>query len=198
MNKEKENMEWEMEAPTLASLPRITPYRVPDGYFENLNEQLITQVKIADLMQGNDLGGFTQPAAYFENLEARILAQTTLAAPKKSGRIFKLWQSDVAKYTAAACFVLVSALGLYINNQSNSGSTNNNVAESFSTALNSNRLSEIQDEALLYNIDEQTIIDHLGGFETVSNMQAPVIASDDELEQYLIDHYSSKDLSINY
>ena len=31
-----ENMEWEMEAPTLAALPRITPYRVPDNYFNDL------------------------------------------------------------------------------------------------------------------------------------------------------------------
>ena len=35
-----ENMEWELEAPYLASLPRTTPFSVPDDYFKHFPSQV--------------------------------------------------------------------------------------------------------------------------------------------------------------
>ena len=175
MKLKNENMEWELEAPTLAALPRIMPYRVPDNYFNDLTAQINAAVFLDGLHQKEE-SGFTTPSNYFDKLQANILDQTVHIKP--AIKIIRFWHRDLMRYAAAACFILLAAGGLYVNEQSK-------VKEAQST--------ELASETLLYDIDESVIIEHLKESQTATN----TAASQTEIESYILDHYSSNDLSNN-
>ncbi|MEE1945483.1 hypothetical protein VRU48_10210 [Pedobacter sp. KR3-3] len=204
--KDNENMEWEKEAAFLASLPRTTPYRVPDNYFDHLQLHINQSVFVDGLMQKEDQGftvpqnyfedlalqiedriatdqlrtltatdGFKTPEGYFEKLQANILSQTAASRPKP--KTIRLWQSDLMKYVSAACFIVLTASGLYLNQQN---------------TLKQTRKAELANEQMLYDIDESVIIEHLQEGQT-----ANASASDTEMENYILNHFSSSDLSNN-
>lgn len=197
-----ENMEWELEAPYLASLPRTTPYMVPNDYFNELPLHITTTLSLNGLV-GNAHSGFTvptnyfeeltgiieskvaidglkqdagfaTPTDYFEKLSASILSKTTESKPKTKVR--RLWGSDFMKYASAACFIILSATGLYLNQQN---------------TLKLERNAEIANEQLLYDIDENVIIEHLNESQTASNL------SNTEMESYILENYTSNDISTN-
>ena len=205
--KRDENIDWEMEAPLLASLPRTTPFRVPDQYFENLQIHINQSVFVDSLMQRENQGfsvpenyfeelgtnieariaidkfknltdndGFKTPINYFDNLNAQILSKTSALKPKT--KVFKLWSSDLMRYAAAACFIILTASGLYLNQQN---------------TLKQNRNTEIASEQILYDIDESVIIEHLMENESLTSTSP----SDTELENYILNHYTTNDLSNN-
>lgn len=199
-------MEWEKEAPYLASLPRATPYRVPDTYFNELPSHINQAVFLGGLMQKENQGfiipqnyfedltgqienriaedrihelikedGFKVPSNYFDKLKADILNQTS--QKKAQPKVMKLWRTDMMKYASAACFILIAASGLYINQLNN---------------LKQARKAEIANEQVLYDIDESVIIEHLQESQTANNS-----ASDTEMENYILDNFSSNDISNN-
>lgn len=204
-----EYMEWEQEAPNLAALPRITPYRVPDTYFMELNEQLNRRLKLENLASSEKTGftvpneyfnelssqlhsrmkleeiqtkdsknGFSTPEAYFETLQAKILAKTgDVKAPVK---VRSLWNSSWLRYAAAACFIVITASGLYFNQEIK--------------MQNQLQDAQVSNDMMLYNIDERVIIEHLQESQTASNSTA----SQAEMESYILDHYSANDLSANF
>ncbi|WP_199141346.1 hypothetical protein [Pedobacter sp. ASV12] len=204
--KDNENMEWEKEAAFLAGLPRTTPYRVPENYFDHLQLHINQSVFVEGLMQKEDQGftvpqnyfedlawqiedriatdqlrtltatdGFKTPTGYFEKLQADILSQTV--ASKSKPKTIRLWQSDLMRYVSAACFIVLTASGLYLNQQH---------------TIKQNRKIELANEQMLYDIDESVIIEHL---EEGQNANAS--ASDTEMENYILNHFSSSDLSNN-
>ena len=199
-------MDWEEEASHLASLPRTTPYGVPDRYFDELADHINQSVFVDGLMQKESQGFsipqnyfqelgidieakiaadkikslagsecFKIPDKYFDKLNAEILSKT-IAKPKT--KVFRLWGSDLMKYVAAACFVILTASGLYLNDQ--------NTAKQL-------RNTEIANEQMLYDIDESVIIEHLQETQNVTTNTA----SDTEMENYILNHYTSNDLSNN-
>lgn len=207
MNKLDENMDWEKEASHLASLSRSTPYRVPDNYFDDLQARINQSVFIADLVQKEDPGfvvpqnyfenlaeqieskiataqikelvkadGFKTPANYFEKLNTAILDQTINATPKI--KKISLWRSDLVKYAAAACLVIATATGFYFNQNKE---------------ISQNATAELISEQMLYDIDESVIIEHLQESENMSTS----LASDKEIENYILENYSSSDISNN-
>ncbi|SFH17658.1 hypothetical protein SAMN04489864_10675 [Pedobacter insulae] len=200
-------MEWENEAPILAALPRVTPYRVPDNYFneltahlnsaafldgltqgerngftvptnyfEELNDQISSRIALEQFKSITSSEGFSTPSNYFDKLQANILSQTIDVKPKT--KTVRLWQSDLVRYAAAACLIILTASGLYFNQQ-------RTVKKGQSTVLAS--------EAVLYDIDESVIIEHLKESQQATNSTA----SQAEMESYILNHYSSNDLSNN-
>jgi hypothetical protein len=207
MNINNEDMEWEKEAPQLASLPKTMPYSVPDNYFNELQARINQSVFVDGLMQGEnqgftvpqnyfeDLGkqiesriateeirslaatdGFTTPANYFENLQAQILNKTAQATPKT--KVVRFWNSDLIRYASAACLFMLIGSGLYFTQQSK-------VQQTASVDLAS--------EQLLYDIDENTILEHI----QESQAATTTTVSDTEMENYILDNFSSQDLSNN-
>lgn len=201
-------MEWEKEAPTLAALPRITPYRVPDNYFNDLTSQLNSVACLNGLTQKDDYGfvvptnyfeelsaqiksrialeqlklthsanGFNTPTNYFDKLQASILDQTVNAKP--APKTIRFWSSDMMRYAAAACFILLTASGLYLNQQSELKSQT--------------QTTELTSDVMLYDIDESVIIEHLKESQTATNSSA----SQAEMESYILNNYSANDLTNN-
>ncbi|PTT00312.1 hypothetical protein DBR11_10210, partial [Pedobacter sp. HMWF019] len=154
-------------------------FSVPEHYFDQLTERIQTKVsmeKLKDLSAGE---GFAVPASYFEQLEARIKEKTTTVKSKKEAGIFRLWRSDIVKYASAACFVLVSAFGLYMNNH---------------RSIPAAKSTDIATEQNLFDIDEQMIIDHI---QANKNVKTTTNASEKELEDYILNNYSQTDIASN-
>ncbi len=207
MNKKDENMEWEIEAPYLANLSKTTPYGVPDQYFDDLQVRIQQSIFLENLGQKENQGftvptgyfdelssqiesrvcveeiralvksdGFKTPVNYFEQLQANIIDKTT--AKQVKPKVVKLWHTDLMKYASAACILILTASGLYLNQQN---------------AIKELRSNEIAKEQVLYDIDESVIIEHLQESSNASMNNA----SNTEMENYILDNFSSNDLSNN-
>jgi hypothetical protein len=207
MNIKEENMEWEKEAPQLASLSRTMPFSAPDNYFDELQNRINQSIFVDGLMQRENQGftvpqnyfedlsnqiesrvaveqmkslaktdGFKTPLNYFETLQADILSKTSGATQKT--KVMRLWGSDFMKYASAACLFLVIGSGLYFTQQSK-------VTQTASL--------ELAKEQVLYDIDESTILEHIQESQTATTNSV----SDTEMENYILDNFSSTDLSNN-
>lgn len=202
-------MEWEKEASYLASLPKSSPYRVPNQYFDDLQSRIQQSIFLEGLEQKDDQGfkvpsgyfeslhtqieaklaaqhlkdlvaqeGFQVPVNYFEELQAKIVAKTSAPA-KPQPKVRKLWHTEAMKYVSAACFILIAASVLYVNQQQ---------------TLKDERKDELAHEQLLYDIDESVIMEHLNENQSVSSTNN---ASSAEIENYILDNFSSSDLANN-
>jgi hypothetical protein len=225
MDNTLENNEWMNEAPFLAKLPRTNPFATPPGYFEGLQENINASVYFDNLKQESENmsmpvpegyfedfqerihnriaeeeiraqvqeDGFAVPEGYFENLNTRILSQITEESkpvqtakiPVRKTKIFKLWHSKAMKYATAACIVIISAVGLYMNQQQ--FFTDDSVPVQVTKAT--------PQEQTLADIDEQAIIDQIqtGDAQQVAN----TTATDNEMEDYILNNYSQTDIASN-
>lgn len=217
MTTDVENNEWKAEAPYLAGLPKVNPFDIPEQYFNSLPssissslyaERLKEQIRetgftvpenyfgeLSELisLQTNSThilntvvkqNGYSTPDSYFQKLQANILAKTVeeVKPVVQQTRMVKLWHSDLLKYASAACFILVTAFRLYLNQQ-------NFREESTKT--------ELANEQMLFDIDEQDIIDHVQGNNAEEQIPVLNVASQAELETYILNNYSQNDLSSN-
>jgi hypothetical protein len=216
MKTDIENNEWKAEAPYLASLPKQNPFCVPEQYFATLphciqgsvytwtlkavagetgfivpdqyfitsKDQIITATTEQNRVELPLSSGFSTPDLYFEKLQAGIMARTVGLAPEEKvvsskpvPKLVRLWQSDLIKYASAACFILVTAFGLYLNQQS---------------FTNETTVADLANEQMLYDIDEQDIIEHIERNAPVVQQKTP---THQELETYILNNYSQNDLS---
>lgn len=207
MENDLENNGWKKEAPYLASLERLSPFELPEGYFEFLSERIEAQVFLAELREDMNVSSLKVPAGYFDNLGDRIQASVLvdtlkektgvggLIAPeqyfeklssriaaktkdKQSTGLIRLLQSNFFKYSAAACVVLMSGILLYVNEPS----------------VVSPKMSytDAATEQMLFDIDEEVIIEHIQHHETE---RAAGKISDAELENYILNNFSQNDLT---
>jgi len=209
MDNNLENNDWKEEAPTLAALTVQHAFSVPEGYFEHLPLQITNAIYLDKLKAKAVESGFTTPtnyfdnlnqqinsevlterlktiapvkeyvpvsADYFEKLQANILSKTVEV--KRPTKVVRLWHSAMLKYASAACFVIVSATGLYFYDQ-----------QAQHTRL---AYSDMPTEQMLYDIDEQVIIDHI---EANDLQQAKPAATDVALENYILNNYTQSDIA---
>lgn len=154
-------------------------FSVPEHYFDQLTERIQTKISMEKLKDLSNGEGFTVPVSYFEQLEARIKEKTTTVKPKKEAGLFRLWRSDIVKYASAACFVLISAFGFYLNNH---------------RSIPSVKSADMATEQTLFDIDEQVIIDHI---QANKDTKTTTNASEKELEDYILNNYSQNDIASN-
>jgi hypothetical protein len=67
--------ELEELSPTLAAVPRLNVFSVPEGYFDNLRGELILKVYTADDNEFQQKMSASVPEGYFDNLAGNILAR---------------------------------------------------------------------------------------------------------------------------
>lgn len=159
-------------------------FSVPRDYFSTLGERIAIGALGPDSGSLPGLTGFGTPEHYFDNLKSKILSKTVDEKTSDIGperipstsRIIRLWHSGVLKYASAACFVLISAFGLYLNQHYANEATSNDIAN----------------EQVLYDISEQDVIDHVQGTNAEEQKNIP---SNAELETYILNNYSQNDLS---
>ncbi len=203
--------DWKKEAPILAGLPMHRPFSVPDDYFDDLSHRISNGVFLEKLQNEVPETGLTTPENYFNDLNAHIgsalftarlkalnpvsgydipegffeqqqtiILNHPLKKEKKAYRskVIRLWHSSLLKYASAACFIILSTTGIYFYQQH---SQNSKVA-----------YADMATEQILYDIDEQVIIDHIQANDLQKTEPA---ATDVALENYILNNYSQSDLA---
>lgn len=155
-------------------------FTVPENYFEQLNRDIQTRIAEEKLRALTDGKGFIVPDLYFEQLSSRIETRLTPEQEEKAVKVVRLWNNDLFKYATAACFVLLTAFGLYLNNRPTA------------TPVMS---ADMASEQFLLDMDEQLILEDVGGMQL---LQASTTASEQELETYILSNYSSNEIAANY
>lgn len=160
-----------------------TGFTTPSNYFEELNDSIQVKMVTEKLRTAVSRDGYTVPPNYFEQLQSNILARTAgkATASKQQTKIAHLWRSNVLKYASAACFVIISGIGIYFNTNEQ-GTTQN---KSYSDAAT---------EQMLFDIDEEVIIEHIEA--NYKDQQEPT-AKETALENYILNNYSQNDLATN-
>ncbi|MCX2450932.1 hypothetical protein OQX61_06575 [Pedobacter sp. PLR] len=195
MENDLENSEWMNEAPHLAGLSVKHPFSIPEGYFEGLPGDIKEAIFLDDLKTSSPESGFNMPEGYFESLSAKIRAEvvgytvpqdyfqqlqdkiTAKTSNEKAAKIFRLWHSKALKYASAACFVLVSALGVYFYQN---------------TASPQALSADAATEQMLFDIDENTIIEHI---QANSLTQENPLVAEADLENYILSNYSQNEIA---
>lgn len=205
------NNDWKKEAPILAGLPMRHPFSVPEGYFDDLPHRISNGIYLEKLKNKVTDTGLTTPENYFNELhqhissellavrlkslapvsdyelpegffeqQRTIILNKTVNKEKKvyRSKVIRLWHSSLLKYASAACFIILSTTGLYFYQQH---SQDSKVA-----------YADMATEQILYDIDEQVIIDHIQANDL---QQAKPAATDVVLENYILNNYSQSDLA---
>jgi hypothetical protein len=158
---------------------RETGFTTPAHYFDELSERINATIRTEKFKSVIQNDGHTVPDNYFEKLQANILAKTVgEAKPTAQIKVMRLWNSSLVKYASAACFLLITGLGLYFNQQQ---------SPSQQTAS-----SDLATEQMLYDIDEQVIIDHIS---STNITQPKSTVADTDLENYILTNYSQNELA---
>ena len=152
-------------------------FSVPENYFNTLSEAIEAKVRAEKIRSMVPAEGYTVPEGYFEKLQLSILDKT-VNDRKPQTKIVHLWRSSLLKYASAACFVILSATGFYFYQAQH---------DSKKTAY-----MEQATEQILYDIDEQVIIDHIQANDLQQNIPSE---SEVALENYILNNYSQSDLA---
>lgn len=211
MDDQLENNDWKKEAPLLAGLPVRNPFSIPEGYFDDLSLQISNGIYLEKLKNKVPETGLSIPENYFNELNQHISSElltvrlkslapvsdyeipdgffeqqrTTILSETVNkekeayrSKIIRLWHSSLLKYASAACFIILSTTGIYFYQQH---SQDRNIA-----------YADMATEQILYDIDEQIIIDHIQANES---QQPKPAATDVALENYILNNYSQSDLA---
>lgn len=197
MKNDLENSEWMNEAPHLAGLRIKHPFSIPDGYFEELPANIHEAIFLDKLKTSGPESGFNTPEGYFESLSTKIQAEVVgytvpqdyfqqlqdkikeKTTDKKVAKTIRLWHSKAVKYASAACFVMVTAVGMYFYQHTSSVPV---VSADAAT------------EQMLFDIDENTIIEHI---QSNSLTQEHPSVAEADLENYILSNYSQNEIASN-
>lgn len=85
MNSERGNREWLNDYMSLKQVNPNNPFTVPDGYFDELEQQIVSYVKL-DELSSSPSNGFAVPENYFDELSNNINARIAIeeAADKEA------------------------------------------------------------------------------------------------------------------
>jgi hypothetical protein len=132
-------------APILAELPKKSVAEVPEGYFQRVEQQIMSQIFISE---STDTPKLQVPDGYFERLESDVMQVISQNDPKMSSKGKTVWLPTVKflQYAAAAVVILFASVWVVFN-------INNNEVISEDTALEL-ETSDAYFEYLEDNIDE--------------------------------------------
>lgn len=203
LNEMDEN--WQKVAPTLAAIEKTNPFSVPDGYFDQMQQQLQSRIGIAQfdneepyfnvpdnyfetleskitsvinlehLKEISDNQAFSIPENYFDTLEEKIKAKIGSEVLKTSQPKVRRLFSSWKTYAAAASITAIISFGIYFN------SKNNNLEAQIAKLPADDIVEYLQ----LYSDagDAPIIIKNLGTEFDISELSPDV--TEQEIEQYL-------------
>ncbi len=203
MKEEDKHLDWEQDAPLLAAV-KGDGFTVPDNYFQNLSEQVINQARLDAAVRHGQ--AFETPEGYFESLEDQVFAELSLAhlkdrllqqdagflvppayfeesqksilqsVNKRPVPVAKVLHINFIRYAAAACMLLMTAAGVYMNIQQT-----NSVSHQLSKVSD----ADLEDYLQLHTdaSDVPALIDNLKGDEVFTMDDTQL--SEDEIKDYL-------------
>ncbi|MEO6851762.1 MAG: hypothetical protein ABI203_11370 [Mucilaginibacter sp.] len=78
MTRDSENREWLNDYMSLKQVNENNPFAVPEGYFDDLGEHVISQIKLDELKNETAAQGFVVPENYFDELTGNIQARINI------------------------------------------------------------------------------------------------------------------------
>ena len=78
MNSDRGNREWINDYMSLKQVNPNNPFTVPEGYFDELEQQIVSYVKLDELKKSAPEQGFAVPENYFEDLSNTIKARISV------------------------------------------------------------------------------------------------------------------------
>ncbi len=103
MNEYNENTDWLNDYPVLQKQSRENPFRVPDIFFGEQQERILSAISADELKSKIPSSGFTVPHGYFENMQEQIFSVIKLEEMRtaeqtivKSDAFFDEQQSIIA------------------------------------------------------------------------------------------------------
>jgi hypothetical protein len=75
MNSDRGNREWLNDYMSLKQVNPNNPFTVPEGYFKELEQQIVSFIKLDEIRNGSPEQGFTVPENYFDELGSNINAR---------------------------------------------------------------------------------------------------------------------------
>jgi hypothetical protein len=204
--------ELESLSPLLSQLSRKTPFSIPDGYFAELSDNAITGARAVEFVNGelenlsplmSNLKGknvYEAPQDYFESLPVNVFNKIK-RQPQQAKVISINKRNNWLRYAAAAAVIgFIATATLFVFNNRN---TNISVAKIDEKQL-ADSLHNTNDEDILNYMQSHNIAMPDGSNSVASldlndddadDMLADV--SDNELQQYVDEHYGTKELTTN-
>ena len=148
-------------------------FKAPNDYFKNLEDNLLTEVKLKALTNGS---GFKIPKQYFELVEHQLIEKTTKVSAPKVITIFLKQNLIYASGIAAAVLILVALF--FFSTKPN---WNNLDAETVENYIIDENISAYEIAALLLeeDIKEEDFVNHDFKIDTI--------------ETYLLDNIDVED-----
>jgi hypothetical protein len=78
MNRDRGNREWLNEYMSIKQVNPNNPFTVPEGYFDSLDGQILSKIKLEEMKNSIPETGFAVPENYFEYLAANIQSRITV------------------------------------------------------------------------------------------------------------------------
>jgi hypothetical protein len=78
MNRDRGNREWLNEYMSLKQVNPNNPFTAPEGYFDSLDEQILSKIKLEELKNNIPETGFAIPENYFEDLAGNIQSRIAI------------------------------------------------------------------------------------------------------------------------
>ena len=78
MNREMENKDWINVYETLKKINPVNPFTVPEGYFDSLEERIVSCKNLEELKNNELSGGFAVPGNYFDELTSNIQSRIAI------------------------------------------------------------------------------------------------------------------------
>ncbi|MBS1528327.1 MAG: hypothetical protein JST19_21960 [Bacteroidetes bacterium] len=78
MKSDKGNREWINDYMSLKQVNPDNPFTVPEGYFDNLEEKIWSNITLEELKENIPHTGFTVPEGYFDELSGNIQARINI------------------------------------------------------------------------------------------------------------------------
>lgn len=158
-------------------LNKSTGHKIPDGYFDKVEEALWDQTKLSSQI---DVHGFDVPTNYFDTFDAKVLRKLSIEKAS-TPKTLPFWTWKTSLYITGIAASILVLLGIFIN------SKNNIDFNDLETVSIENYLSEedfsVQDLAVL-NSEDYVL------FEGFDDSEIP----DSTIENYLLEHSSLDDL----
>lgn len=79
MMSDMENKDWLNDYESLKQVSNANPFTVPEGYFDDLGERIVSRVNLEELKNSGYFGGFfSVPENYFDELEGNIQSRINI------------------------------------------------------------------------------------------------------------------------
>jgi len=199
-------------SPVLSKMKRVTPFSVPEGYFEELSDNVLQSAKAIDFVNDGfenlsplmrDLKNkntYTIPLGYFENFSDSVLSKIKNES-KKAKVISISSRKSLLKFAAAAVVVgIISTVSYFALNKNNFPPANTDPIAALSKVSDDEMINYLQNQyspvydSVITNTNSPLAIVDLSD-DDADDLFGNI--SDDELKQYVNEDISFKNEQVN-